>query len=216
MDRLETIVADGGSTDGTRQVIELYRTVHPEHRVIVIENRNRIIPSGLNRAIEASSGDILMRLDGHSQPGPGYLNTCVRLLEEGKGDMVGGGLEIIPRNDSWSARCIAVAASNPVGVGDSHFRFSKQAQMGRYDRFFAPTAGNGSSASANTTRRSLSNEDYEFNSRFAESWRAKSGSTPPCAPSTIHPPPSRLCTVNTGATGTGRRRWPSASLRPCG
>jgi len=98
---------------------------------------------------------------------PGYVQACVGLLEERKGDMVGGGLEVTPRDGSWAARSIAAAVSHPVGVGDAHFRFSNRAQevdtiafcafrrewidrIGYYDETL------------------LTNEDYEFNSRFRQ------------------------------------------------
>lgn len=165
MDRLETVIADGGSTDASLAEIERFRLANPACRVVVVQNEKRIIPAGLNVAIRASQGEILLRLDGHSSPAPGYLEACVRLLEEGKGDMVGGGLDVVPRSQSWSARSIAAAVSHPAGVGDSHFRFSDQAQevdtiafcafrkswvdrIGYYDETL------------------LANEDYEFNSRL--------------------------------------------------
>lgn len=165
LDRIETVIADGGSTDGTLEEVERYRASNPTHRVLLVHNRKRNIPSGLNLAIGASTGEILMRLDGHSAPNREYIEGCVRLLQEGKGDMVGGKLDVVPRNGGWMARSIAIAASHPAGVGDSHFRFSSEPRevdtiafcafhrkwidrIGLYDETL------------------LSNEDYDFNSRF--------------------------------------------------
>ena len=50
-DRMEVIVADGMSTDGTREMVAGYA------RVTRIDNPERITPVGLNRAIEASRGE---------------------------------------------------------------------------------------------------------------------------------------------------------------
>lgn len=165
LQRMEVVFADGLSRDRTREEISEFCRSCPELDVRVLDNPDRIIPAALNIAIAASRGEILLRLDGHSAPAPGYVEGCVRLLEEGKGDMVGGGLEVVPRGDSWVARSIAAAVSHPAGVGDSHFRFSAVAQevdtvafcafrrewvdrIGPYDETL------------------LANEDYEFNSRF--------------------------------------------------
>ena len=167
LDRMETIIADGGSTDGTLEEIERYRVSNPAHRVLLVHNSKRNIPSGLNLAIGASTGEILVRLDGHSAPRREYLEGCVELLQEGKGDMVGGKLDVVPRNGGWMARSIAIAASHPAGVGDSHFRFSSEPRevdtiafcafhrkwidrIGMYDENL------------------LSNEDYDFNSRLRQ------------------------------------------------
>jgi cellulose synthase/poly-beta-1,6-N-acetylglucosamine synthase-like glycosyltransferase len=60
-------------------------------------------PSGLNRAIEASRGSIIVRLDAHSKPYPDYVANCVKALDEGRGDNVGGVWEIQPGADTWVA-----------------------------------------------------------------------------------------------------------------
>src|SRR5512147_636864 len=65
---MEVIVADGLSTDGTRDVIAEFQKDFPELCVRVVENAKRVIPAGANRAIEAARGEIIVRLDGHSTP----------------------------------------------------------------------------------------------------------------------------------------------------
>src|SRR5659263_139011 len=55
--RLEVIIADGLSTDGTRQEIEKFQAAHPELSVQIVDNPKRHIPSGLNIAIKASRGE---------------------------------------------------------------------------------------------------------------------------------------------------------------
>src|SRR5687767_489339 len=70
--QMEVIVADGLSTDGTRQVISAFQKDVPDLSVRVVDNPQRNIPSALNRAIEAARGEIIVRVDGHSKPYPDY------------------------------------------------------------------------------------------------------------------------------------------------
>src|ERR1041384_4998525 len=74
---MEVIIADGLSTDGTREAIAAFQRDFPELLVRIVDNTRRSIPSALNRAIEASCGEIILRLDGHSKPYPDYISNCV-------------------------------------------------------------------------------------------------------------------------------------------
>ena len=85
---IEVIIADGMSTDKTRELIQSFVDSVPELQVIVLDNIERIIPSALNIAIKAANGEYIMRMDAHSQPHPDYINKCLRALEAGKGDNV--------------------------------------------------------------------------------------------------------------------------------
>ncbi|HSA99264.1 MAG TPA: glycosyltransferase, partial [Anaerolineales bacterium] len=87
---MEVVIADGLSTDGTRDAIAAFQRDFPDLCVRVVENAKRFIPSGANRAIEAARGEILIRLDGHSTPYPDYVEKSVKAHEEGRGDNVGG------------------------------------------------------------------------------------------------------------------------------
>ena len=62
-EQLEVIIADGMSTDGTRQAIGDFAGTHPQLTIQVVDNPQRIIPAGLNLAIEAARGTVLLRLD---------------------------------------------------------------------------------------------------------------------------------------------------------
>lgn len=86
---LEVIIADGGSVDNTRQQIADFQQSHPDLNIRVIDNPKRIIPAALNRAIEASSGEIILRLDAHCVPAEDYIERSIHNLNEGAGDNVG-------------------------------------------------------------------------------------------------------------------------------
>ena len=161
---MEVIVADGFSKDGTRAVIAAFQKDCPELNVRVVDNTNRSIPSGLNRAIEAARGEIILRLDAHSQPYPDYIANSVSAHGEGRGANVGGVWEIRPGADTWIAKSISVAAAHPLGVGDALYRHTKQAAevdtvpFGSFHRTLIDQVGF-------FDESLLSNEDYEFNAR---------------------------------------------------
>ncbi len=165
---MEVIIADGLSTDKTRQEIQYFQKAHPDLTVRVIENPQRIIPAGLNKALDAAQGDIIVRLDAHSMPAEDYILRCVTALEKKLGDNVGGVWEIQPGGDSWQARSIAAAAAHPLGVGDVRYRVGGQAQevdtvpFGAYHRSLVERIGN-------YDESLLTNEDYEFNTRIRQS-----------------------------------------------
>src|ERR1051325_769344 len=69
-DHLEIIVSDGMSTDGTREFIESLQEKHPNVRLI--DNPGQIVPTGLNAAIAAATGEIIVRVDGHCRIAPDY------------------------------------------------------------------------------------------------------------------------------------------------
>ena len=94
--QMEIIIADAFSQDHTRERINMFRRDHDGLSLRVVDNERRNIPSALNLAIEAARGEIVIRLDAHSQPNPEYVERCVHALEEGKGANVGGVWEILP------------------------------------------------------------------------------------------------------------------------
>src|SRR5690606_15335305 len=107
---MEVIVSDGISMDNTRAEIAAFQKEHRDLKVRVVDNTKRSIPSAVNRAIEASRGRIIVRLDAHSKPYPDYIENCVKALEAKRGDNVGGVWEIQAGAKTWIAESIAVAA----------------------------------------------------------------------------------------------------------
>jgi succinoglycan biosynthesis protein ExoA len=162
---MEVIIADGMSTDHTRDVITAFQKDFPDLVMRVIDNTLRNIPSGVNCAIEASRGEIILRLDAHSRPYPEYIANSVKALEDGRGDNVGGVWEIHPGADTWIAKSIAVAAAHPLGVGDAMYRHAKHAAevdtvpFGSFKRDLIERVGL-------FDESLLTNEDYEFNARI--------------------------------------------------
>ncbi len=165
---LEVIIADGRSTDGTRDKIAEFAREVPELKVKVIDNPARTRSSALNLAIRESVGDYILRMDAHSFPHPNYIKYCLRALVEGKGDNVGGVIQVKPANQGWVAESIAIAAAHPLGVGDASYRTGSKARevdtvaFGAFHRSLIDQIGG-------FDETLLINEDYEFNVRVRKS-----------------------------------------------
>ena len=119
LEDMEIVIADGLSTDGTRKAIHSFSEAHPDLALRLVDNPKQIIPAGLNTAIKASKGEVIVRIDAHSLPNPDYVQRCVDALMQDKAENVGGVWMISPQNNSWVARSIAAAAANPFAVGDA-------------------------------------------------------------------------------------------------
>jgi glycosyltransferase involved in cell wall biosynthesis len=120
LDRLEILVADGLSDDGTREILRTYAAEHS--CVTVLDNHALSTPAALNLAIRSASGSVVVRMDAHVLYPPDYVRRLVEALEETGADNVGGVLETVPADDTSVARAIAMGLSHPFGVGNSHFR----------------------------------------------------------------------------------------------
>jgi glycosyltransferase involved in cell wall biosynthesis len=120
LDRLEVLVADGRSEDGTREIVERCAAQHPCVRLL--DNPARITPAALNTAIRVATGDVIVRMDAHGVYPRDYVPRLVSALEETGADNVGGVVITLPAADTPTARAIALAFSHPLGVGNAYFR----------------------------------------------------------------------------------------------
>ncbi len=162
---MEVIIADGFSTDDTRLRIQDYALAHPKMRIQLVDNVKRVIPSGLNLAIRASRGTIIIRMDAHTLPALDYIERSVDALKAGRGDNVGGVIDIHPGKDDWIARSIAIATAHPLGVGDAKYRWAKTA--GKSDTVAFGCYYKTTVEQVGYYNESLFiNEDYEFNARL--------------------------------------------------
>ncbi len=165
LELMEIVIADGFSTDNTREEIEKFDALKTGLRVVVVDNPKINIPAALNTAIEAARGEYVIRLDAHCIPHPEYISRCVAGLDQRMGDNVGGVWKIVPGADTWIAESIAAAASHPLGVGDAKYRYADTpgeadtVPFGAFRREYIQKIG-GYDESLHT------NEDYELNTRI--------------------------------------------------
>ena len=119
-ERLEVVIADGMSDDGTRELIGEYVSAHG--RITMIDNPKGTTPCGMNLAIHASRGEIIVRMDAHAMYPPDYLRRLVAAQEETGAENVGTLVVTLPADGTPVAAAIATGLSHPLGVGNSHFR----------------------------------------------------------------------------------------------
>jgi len=121
-DRLEVLVVDGMSEDRTRVIVQSYAQRCGFIRLL--DNPRGITPAALNIGIKNSKGEVIIRMDAHSEYPPQYVSTCLEYLSRVEADVVGGPIVTRPGADTVIARSIALATSCPFGVGNSRFRTS--------------------------------------------------------------------------------------------
>lgn len=159
----EVVVADGMSTDGSR---ELWRAARIGGRpVVLVDNPQQIVPGGLNAALAAASGEIVARMDTHADYAPDYLEKVVGHLEahpELAG--VGGAMDTQGRGP-WG-KAIASTLVRPFGLGGARHRIGGAAGpiahvfSGCYRRAAVLAAGGWDT-------RFSANEDFEADQRIA-------------------------------------------------
>lgn len=118
-EKLEIIVVDGLSDDGTRGIVE--QMIRDDPRIRLLDNPEQIVPYAMNRAIDAACGQIITRVDGHADVAKDFISNSVRvLLERPDCWCAGGSIDSI--SHTQIGQIIAACMSTPVGVGNAHFR----------------------------------------------------------------------------------------------
>ena len=158
---LEIVVGDGSDTDDTARFLLSH---HPS--VVVVPNFDRTTPAGLNRAIEASSGEIIARCDAHAIFCPGYLERAVETIRR-TGAAVVGGLQV-PTGKSLFQRAVGIAMTSILGAGNSSHKIG--GQEGPTDTVYLGVFRREPMVAAGCFDETLiRNQDYELNWRLRRS-----------------------------------------------
>lgn len=125
---MELLLCDGMSKDRTREIIAEYQKKYPW--IQLLDNPKRIAPCAMNVGINASKGDVIIRLDAHVYYPKNYYSVLVKKLNElPNAENVGAICNTLPVNDTTEAQSIAAVLSSRFGMGDSHFRVGAQKEM---------------------------------------------------------------------------------------
>jgi glycosyltransferase involved in cell wall biosynthesis len=121
-EKMEVLVVDGQSRDGTREIVEKFKIQNSEFKIRLLDNPKKITPTALNLGIKNAKGEIIIRMDAHATYEKDYISKCIKHLQNYKADNIGGAIKTIPSEDTLVARAIALSLSHPFGTGGSYFR----------------------------------------------------------------------------------------------
>jgi len=122
-DKLEVLVIDGCSTDGTRAVVEAWSVKYPCVRLFA--NRQMITPVAFNIGVDHARGDLIMIMSAHATYDTDAIRNCVQHSLGYNADNVGGIWKIEARDSGLIADAIVVALSHRFGVGGGLYRTTK-------------------------------------------------------------------------------------------
>jgi succinoglycan biosynthesis protein ExoA len=113
----EVVLALGPSADRTNAIAAQLAEAEP--RLRLVDNPTGSTPAGLNAAIGAARGEVIVRVDGHGLLSPDYVATAVRLLDETDADNVGGLMAAVGTTPFELA--VARAMTSRIGIGGQSF-----------------------------------------------------------------------------------------------
>ena len=122
--RLEILVVDGVSTDGTKKIIEKY--IQKYTFIKFLENKRKVVSPGLNIAIKHSRGDFIVIISSHSIYKKDYLPKCIGYIQKYKADNVGGIEIAVSNSNSLIGKSIPFLLSSLFGVGNSYYRIGSK------------------------------------------------------------------------------------------
>ncbi len=164
--RFEVIVADGESTDATRDLVRALQARHPN--LHLVSNPGRWSSAGRNAALEVSRGDLVVVVDGHCDLGNRrYLADLADAFARSEADCVGRPQPLDVSLATTLQRTIAAARASRLGHHpDSHIYSSAEGYVRpqsvavAYRREVFETVGT-------FDERFDACEDVEFNHRVA-------------------------------------------------
>ncbi|PKP62033.1 glycosyltransferase family 2 protein [Candidatus Atribacteria bacterium HGW-Atribacteria-1] len=119
-DKLEVLVVDGRSEDGTREIVKEY--TEKCSFIKLLDNPRRATPFAMNKGIKKASGDVIILVNAHSILDKGFLKYNIEYLKKTGADAVGGRLSTINDDSSIIAQSIPLAADSIFGAGGRRYR----------------------------------------------------------------------------------------------
>ena len=161
----EILVVDGGSTDGTREIV-----AGIGDPVRLVDNPRITAASAMNVGLAAARNDLIVRADAHTLYAPDYVARSVASRRDSGADWVGGPMRAV--GTTSFGRAVAAVTSSPFGVGPGRFHYATQATdvetvyLGIFDRRIVDEVGG-----YDETRLQWAAEDQELAYRLRRAGR---------------------------------------------
>ncbi|MDQ3367003.1 MAG: glycosyltransferase family 2 protein [Myxococcota bacterium] len=162
-DQIEILIADGRSTDRTREI--LARLAEADPRIRTVDNPARLQAAGLGLLVKEATGDVIVRMDVHAEYATDYVRQCVEALERTGAENVGGAQRA--KAKTFFQRALCAALESPLGVGGAKYRSSEAEGyvdtvfLGAFRRKVFETIGLWDPGA-------ITNEDAELNQRILD------------------------------------------------
>ena len=115
--RKEIIIALAPSKDKTASIAKELSKKHPE--IVLVENPVSSTSAGLNKAIDVASGNIVIRVDAHSELSRDYSSLAIEILKQTKAANVGGLMKA--EGETTFQKAVAWGYKSPFGLGGGVF-----------------------------------------------------------------------------------------------
>jgi glycosyltransferase involved in cell wall biosynthesis len=119
-ERMEILVLDGMSKDGTREIVATYAQRFPCIRLV--DNPKKHIPAAMNLGIQKSRGETIIKMDAHSTFHREHILLCVAYQEKYGAENVGGVCKMTPGADTATARAIVLGLGSRFGSGNANVK----------------------------------------------------------------------------------------------
>lgn len=124
-DKIEILVVDGLSTDGSRKIVlgllKTHKNIH------LLENPKRRTPISLNIGIKNSTGDVIIILGAHTKLHESFIQLNIKYMQEKDVKCTGG--TQINIGDTYIQKAIGYAMGSPFGIPSAPYRFRKKEQF---------------------------------------------------------------------------------------
>ena len=159
---MEALVAVAPSTDDTEAVLRRMDSAFP---LIVVPNPAGSTPAGLNAAIRAARGEVIVRCDAHSELPAAYVRDAIAVMEETGADVVGGIQDAV--GEAPFERAVAYAMRSRLGSGGAAYR--SDGAPGPVDTVYLGVFRRDTLSRVGLFDESmLRNQDYELNYRIRQ------------------------------------------------